>query len=139
MKLINHENKVFRLSISEYMLPFKPDNYFGNNWLKGDIEISFNKTKQHIELETLQIEELINLRDWIDQLINKTTRSETIFDFIDPRMRFRIWKRGHRELLKFIFHSESKSIYSWDLILNDENLQAFTNQIQETLIKFPIR
>jgi hypothetical protein len=139
MKLENHENKVFKLSISDYMLPLKPDNYFENNWLKGEIEISSGDSKNIIPLEFMQVEELIRLLEWVKKTADKEKRDETTLIFIDPLMKFRLWKRGQKELLRFIYHSEDKSIYTWDLILNEENVLEFKTQIQELLIHFPIR
>jgi hypothetical protein len=139
MKLENHENKVFKLSISDYMLPLKPDNYFENNWLKGEIEISSVDSKNIIPLEFMQVEELIRLLEWLEKIADKEKRDETTLIFIDPLMKFRLWKRGQKELLRFIYHSEDKSIYTWDLILNEENVLEFKTQIQELLIHFPIR
>ena len=139
MKLANHENKVFRLSISEYMLPFKQDNYFENNWLKGEIEISAGDDRNIIPLEFMQVEELIRLLEWVKKMADKEKREETTLIFIDPLMKFRLWKRGRKEFLKFIYHSEDKSIYTWDLIVNQENVMEFKSQIRELLIQFPIR
>lgn len=139
MKIINHENEIFRLSVSDYMLPFKPDQYFGNNWLKGEIEISSKRTKHLILLETLQIEELVNLLAWIEQLIDHEKRSNPVFYFIDPMMKFRLWKRGHTETIRFIYHSEQKDIYSWEMIINNKNITDFKKQINDILVKFPIR
>lgn len=139
MKLANHENKVFKLSISEYMLPFKPDNYFDNNWLKGEIEISSGDSKYIIPLEVMQVEELIRLQEWVEKTADKEKRDETTLFFIDPLMEFRLWKRGRKEFFRFIYESEDKYIYKWDLILNQENVLEFKTQIQELLTQFPIR
>ena len=120
-------------------MPFNPGLYFENNWLKGEIEISSADHRNIIQLEFMQVEELMNLVEWIEKIADKEKRDETIFDFIDPLMRFRLWKRGRNELLKLIYHSEDKSIYTWDMVLNEENVQEFKNQLQELLIRFPIR
>ncbi len=135
----NHSNDTFCLNVLDYMLPFDSGVYFSNNWLKGNIEISIKKKTRTIELEFLPVEELINLLGWLEKIREEGKKEQTIFDFIDPCMRFRIWKKGHGELLKFIYHSEDKSIYTWDMALTEENVQEFKNQIQELLIKFPIR
>ena len=139
MKIINHNNETFQLSISDYMLPFNPDQYFESNWLKGNIEISSKRNKYLIRLETLQIEELVKLLAWIEQLIDKVKRNQTIFSFIDPNMKFRLWRRSNIETIRFIYHSEQKDIYSWEMILNDKYVTDFSNQINEILIKFPFR
>jgi len=139
MKLINHQNEVFSISISDYMLPFKPDQYFENNWLKGNIEISSQQTKHFIQLETLQVEELVNLLVWIDQLIDKEKGCQTIFYFIDPNMKFRLWKRGRTETIRFIYHSEKKNTYSWEMIVNDKNVANLKKQINEILFQYTIR
>jgi hypothetical protein len=139
MEIINHKNEVFRIHIQDYMRPFKQEFYFDSNWLKGEIEISSADHRNIIQLEFMQVEELVKLVEWIEKIADKEKRDETIFDFIDPLMRFRLWKRGRNELLKFIYHSEDKSIYTWDMVLNEENVQEFKNQVQELLIRFPIR
>ena len=139
MEIVNHQNETFRICIHDYMSPFKTDQYFDNNWLKGVIEISSADQRNIIQLEFMQVEELMKLAEWIEKIADKEKRDETIFYFIDPLMKFRLWKRGRKELLKFIYHSEDKSIYTWDMVLNDENLQEFKYQIQELLIKFPMR
>ncbi len=139
MKITNHCNDTFGFNVLDYMLPLDPGVYFSNNWLKGNIEISTEKRSKTIELEFLQVEELIKLVEWIEKTADKEKRESTIFYFIDPSMKFRLWKRGRMELLKFICHSEDKSIYTWDMVLNEENVQEFIKHIQELLIKFPIR
>jgi hypothetical protein len=121
------------------MLPFNPDQYFESNWLKGDIEISKKSQTKAIPLEFLQIEELMQLSEWIDQMTNKERRSKTIFYFIEPKMRFRLWKRRRTETMMFIYHSETKDIYSWEMILNEKNVIEFKGQLDEILLKYPIR
>lgn len=139
MEIINHQNEAFRICIQDYMKPFNPELYFDSNWLKGEIELSSADHRNIMQLEFMQVEELIRLMDWIEKTADKEKRDGTIFYFIDPLMKFRLWKRGRKELLKFIYHSEDKSIYTWDLLLNEENAQEFKNQLQELLIRFPIR
>lgn len=139
MRLINHENRVFRLSISDYMLSLNPDQYFESNWLNGEIEISKEREVRIIPLEFLQVEELVQLSDWMEQISNKEQRSQTIFHFIDPTMKFRLWRRRRIETIRFIYHSEQKDTYSWEMILNDTNVTDFKNQLNEILLKFPIR
>jgi hypothetical protein len=121
------------------MKPFIPELYFDNNWLKGEIEIASADHRNIIQIEFMQVEELIKLMEWIENTADKEKREGTIFYFIDPLMKFRLWKKGQKEFLKFIYHSEDKSIYTWDLLLNEENAQEFKNQLQELLIRFPIR
>lgn len=139
MRLINHENIVFRLSVSDYMLPFNPDQYFQSNWLKGEIEVSQDGSTRIIPLEFLQVEELLQISGWIEQLTNKEQRNQTIFHFIDPAMKFRLWRRGRTETMRFIYHSEQKNTCSWEMILNDANVTDFKKQLNEILLKFPIR
>lgn len=139
MEIINHKNETFKICICDYMKPYNPELYFDNNWIMGEIEISSTDHRNIIQLEFMQVEELIKLAEWIELIVVKGKRDKAVFDFIDPLMRFRLWKRGRNELLKFIYHSENKSIYTWDMIPNEENVQEFKNQVQELLIKFPIR
>lgn len=139
MKIINHCNDTFGLNLLDYMLPFKPDNYYENNWLKGEIEISSGDERNIIPFEFMQVEELIRLLEWVEKTADKEKRDEKTLIFIDPLMKFRLWKRGRKEFLRFICHSEDESIYTWDLILNEENVLKFKTQIQELLIQFPIR
>lgn len=139
MEIINHQNETFRICIEDYMKPFNPELYFDSNWLRGEIEFLSAHHRNIIQLEFMQVEELIRLLDWIEKTVDKEKRDGTIFYFIDPLMKFRLWKRGRKELLKFIYHSEDKSTFTWELLLNEENVQEFKDQIQELLIKFPIR
>ncbi len=139
IRLINHENEVFKLSISDYMLPFNHNQYFESNWLKGEIEISKEGQTKVIQLEFLQIEELIGLIDWIDRVKKGVNRTSTIFDFIDPNMRFRIWKKGNVKTVRFIYHSEEKDTYSWELIINERNLDNLMEKLKRLLKRFPIR
>ena len=139
MNILNHKDETFRLIVCDYMLPFNPDQYFASNWLKGNIEISRKEQTTVIPLEFLQVEELIQLSDWIKQLSNKETRSQTIFYFIDPKMKFRLWKRRRTETMRFIYHSENKDIYSWEIILNERNMADFIGQLDGILTKYPIR
>lgn len=139
MEIINHQKEAFRICIQNYMKPFIPELYFDNNWLKGEIEIASADHRNIIQVEFMQVEELIKLMEWIENTADKEKRDGTIFYFIDPLMKFRLWKKGQKEFLKFIYHSEDKSIYTWDLLLNEENAQEFKNQLQELLIRFPIR
>jgi hypothetical protein len=139
MEITNHISETFKICICDYMKPFNPEHYFDNNWLEGEIEISSADNRHIIQLEFMQVEELMKLAEWIEKIAIKEKRDVMVFDFIDPLMRFRLWKRGRKELLKFIYHSEDKSIYTWDMVLNEENVQKFKSQVQELLIRFPIR
>jgi hypothetical protein len=139
MRLINHNNEIFRLSILDYMLPFNPDKYFESNWLKGEIGISKEGQTKVIQLEFLQIEELMHLIEWFEQMKNKVNRTSTIFEFIDPKMRFRLWKRGKIETIRFIYHSKEKDTYSWEMILNEKSVTILKGQLGEILLKYPAR
>ena len=139
MKLTNHQNEVFQLNIDAYMFSDRTGSYFESNWLKGSIEISGKRCIKRIQLEFLQIEELINLFHWIEPLGKNETRGKAIFDFIDPNMRFRVWKRKPVKTIRFIYHSEHKEIYSWEMILNEKNVTSLKCQLDEILLKYPIR
>jgi hypothetical protein len=139
MKLVNHENEVFKLSIAGYRLPFNPGKYFESNWLKGRIGISKDGQTKVIQLEYLQIEELMKLMEWIEQMKNKVNRTGTIFEFTDPTMKFRLWKRGRTKTIRFIHHSEEKDTYSWEMIINDKNVSSMKGQLGQILLKHPIR
>ena len=139
MKLTNHQNEVFQLNIDAYMFSDRTGSYFESNWLKGSIEISGKRSIKRIQLEFLQIEELVNLFHWIETLGENKTREKTIFDFIDPNMRFRVWKRKPVKTIRFIYHSEQKEIYTWEMILNEKNVTSLKCQLDEILLKYPIR
>jgi hypothetical protein len=139
METTNHLNEAFRLNIIGYMLPLKPGCYFDNNWLNGSIEIKDNSGTEKISLEFLQVEELLMLLDWLQEIQNRQKRKATSFYFVDPYIKFRIWKRGKVELLKFFYHSGKQVIYSWEMILNQENVKDFKRQINQILREFPLR
>jgi hypothetical protein len=139
MKIINHGNEFFRLNVLGYKLAFDPELYFANNWLRGTIGISKEGYTRIIRLECLQTEELVQLSEWIEQLADKKKRSQTTFSFIDPTMQFRLWRRGQTETIRFISRHGRKEVFSWEMILNEENVHAFKFQISEILLKYPVR
>ena len=141
MNVVNENGDRFELRIDGYMSEYKPDKYFENNWLRGEIVLSNNSINERINLHFLQVEELVKLEEWLNRIGNcdKDKETSTIFDFIDPDMRFRIWKRGHVKTVRFLYHSETKEIYSWELILNEKNVTDFKGQLEKLLIRFPIR
>ena len=139
MRLINHNGHTFELTVLDYMLPFTPGHYFANNWLKGFITLSYCDGIKKIKLESLQTEELMKLMDWLTSLLNNRIQSSTVFWFIDPSMKFRLWKTGRLEMIKFIYHSVQKTTYSWDMMLNAETVTNFRNQLEEILINVPFR
>ncbi len=139
MNVVNETGDRFELRIDGYMSEYKPDKYFENNWLRGEIVLSKNSINERIYLHFLQVEELVKLEEWINRIENKDKETSTIFDFIDPNMRFRIWKRVHVKTVRFIYHSETKDIYSWEMLLNKLNLEDFGKKLRQLIKRFPIR
>ena len=139
MKLVNGNGDLFECRVEGYMSEYKKDRYFQNNWLRGEIILSNGNINNRINLEFLQVEELIQLGEWLNQLEKNDKKSSNIFDFIDPRMRFRLWKRRNPKTIRFIYHSEEKDTFSWEMILNEKNVSDFERQINEIVIRFPIR
>lgn len=139
MNMVNDNGDHFELIVAGYWSEYKQNHYYQNNWLKGEIILSNNGVKERIILEFLQVEELVNLVEWLNQLERKDKRTSTIFDFIDPKMRFRLWRRGKFETVRFIYHSVEKDTYSWEMIFNELNMTSFKRQLNEILFQFPIR
>ena len=139
MKVVNEKGDRFELRIGGYMSKYKPDNYFENNWLRGEIFLSNNGINERINLHFLQVEELVKLEDWLNRIGDEDKETNTIFDFIDPDMRFRIWKRGHVKTVRFIYHSETRKVYSWEMPGNKLNLDDFGKKLRQLIKRFPIR
>ena len=139
MNVVNENGERFELRVEGYASEYKPDNYYQNNWLRGEIVLSNNRINERINLQLFQVEELVRLEEWLVRIGNGDKETSTIFDFIDPDMRFRIWKRGHVKTVRFLYHSETKEIYSWEMILNEKNVTDFKGQLEKLLIRFPIR
>jgi hypothetical protein len=139
MKLTNNKGHTFELTILGYRQPFVQGYYFDNNWLSAYISMSYHKSIKKINLKFLQVEELIELMEWLEALLNDNTVSSKTFSFTDPYMIFRLGKGKRTDLIKFVFHSGHKRIYCWDMNRKSENIQDFKSQINELLIKFPLR
>lgn len=139
MKVVNDNGEQFELRVDGYMSKFKPDNYFDSNWLRGEIVLTNERAEELISLQFLQVEELIKLKEWISGIDKGDKSTRTIFDFIDPNMRFRVWRRGPVRTVRFIYHSENKELYTWEMILNEINVKRLKCQLDEILLKFPIR
>ena len=139
LKVVNDNGEQFELRVDGYMLDYKPDNYFDNNWLRGEIVLSNKRVKERVSLQFLLVEELIQLKEWISMIDNSYKSTNIIFDCIDPNMRFRVWKRKPVKTIRFIYHSEHKEIYTWEMILNEMNVTSLKCQLDEILLKYPIR
>ena len=139
MEITNHQNETFILTGFEYMNTDITDSYFDDNWLKAEIEFSGKQQEQRIELETLQVEELIHLLGWLEQLIVNRKGTRPFFDFLDSNIEFQVLKDINIDMLRFIYYSEQKETCHWDMKLNDQNLNDFKQQLQQILIKYPIR
>jgi hypothetical protein len=139
MKMLNENGEQFELRVDGYMAEYTPDKYFESNWLRGEIVLSNKRVEERVSLQFLQVEELIKLEEWISGIEKGDKSTRTIFDFIDPNMRFRLWERGKVESVRFIYHSEKKDIYHWEMLLNEKNVMNFCEQLEQTIKRFPIR
>ena len=139
MEITNHQNETFILTGFEYMNTDITDSYFDNNWLKLEILLSGKQKEQRIEPNFFQVEELIHLSDWMEQLTVNRIGTRALFDFIDPNIEFKVLKEMNIELLQFTYHSEQNEVCHWDMILNDQNVSDFKQQLQQIIFNYPLR
>ena len=135
IRMTGRQDKTLLITVSGYILPFAAGNYFPNNWLKADI--SMFSTESHsriISLELLQVEEFINLGNWIDSTLSVIQDGdEETFKFVDPSLSVRIRKKERENpLLVFYLMScrnDITSMWVWYLDLNPDALGNFKNQV----------
>lgn len=139
IRIVGNQNRGLVLTVFGYMLPFKTDNYFESNWIKADIVLTdFEGKTKKIHLKTLQVEELVNLENWLGSLLNDLPRSEETFDFIDPSFIFRVKEIEGKVSLTFEYSMRSKN-WVWRLDLTPDVIINFRNQVKLLLAKFPLR
>ena len=135
MRLNMNTDIEFKLIVVSYKMPFAETNsYYENNWLEGYIEI--NK-QEVIKLELLQVEELLELNKWIEDLISAEDLQPD-FVFIDSFARLKhLIRSNNYKYVKFIFDENEKEPIVFEFSLNE--IKVFGNEVLKYLTEFPIR
>ena len=135
MKIYNHNNDTFELSVNGYKIPDSKDLLYTSDWLTASIAISSNNDFLCKELEFLLVEDFERMLLWL----NKTNQPKRL-EFVDDSFSFLRFKRSKIPFLKIINQEfESKEAITWDLHLTEENIKMFTKGVKALQEKFPCR
>ena len=135
MKIHNHNNDSFELSIKGYKILESEGILYDSDCLTATISINSNNEFLNKELEFLLVEDFDRILIWLNEK-DQPKRLE----FVDASFSFLRFKRSNIPLIKIINQEfESKEAITWDLHLTDENIKIFTNEIKILQEKFPCR
>ena len=135
MKIYNHNNDTFELSVNGYKIPDSKDILYTSDWLTASIAISSNNELLNKELEFLLVEDFDRILIWLNEK-NQPKRLE----FVDASFSFLRFKRSKIPFLKIINQEfESEEAITWNLHLSDENIKMFTKKVKALQEKFPCR
>jgi hypothetical protein len=125
----------FKLIVKNYKMQFnETKSYYENNWIEGCFEIN---NQVVINLELLQVEELFELKKWIEDLLTGE-ELQPDFVFIDSFVRFQHLIRSKYKYVKFVFDEfdENEPI---QFEFRMDEIQAFGNEVARIAKQFPIR
>jgi hypothetical protein len=135
MRIYNHNNDSFELSIKGYKIPESEGLLYTSDWLTATISISSNNELLNKELDFLLVEDFERMLLWL----NEKDQSKRL-EFVDASFYFLRFERSKIPFLKIINKEfESKEAITWDLHLTEENIKIFTNEIKILQEKFPCR
>jgi hypothetical protein len=135
MKIYNHNNDMFELSVNGYKIPYSKDFLYTSDWLTASIAINSNNDFLNKELEFLLVEDFERMLLWL----NETNQPKRL-EFVDASFSFLRFKRSKIPFLKIINQEfESEEAITWDLHLSDENIKMFTKEVKALQEKFPCR
>lgn len=135
MKIYNHNNDTFELSVNGYKIPDSKNILYTSDWLTASISISSNNDFLYKELEFLLVEDFERMLLWL----NETNQPKRL-EFVDASFYFLRFKRSKIPFLKIINQEfESEDAITWDLHLSEENVKMFTKEVKALQEKFPCR
>lgn len=135
MKIYNHNNDSFELSIKDYKIPESEGILYNSDWLMATISINSNNEFFNKELDFLLVEDFDRILIWLNEK-DQPKRLE----FVDASFSFLRFKRSNIPFLKIINQEfESKEAITWDLHLSEENIKMFTKEVKAVQEKFPCR
>jgi hypothetical protein len=135
MKIYNHNNDMFELSVNGYKIPDSKDLLYTSDWLSASIAINSNNDFLNKELDFLLVEDFERILSWL----NETNQPKRL-EFVDASFSFLRFKRSKIPFLKIINQEfESEEATTWDLHLSDENIKMFTKEVKVLQEKFPCR
>ncbi len=122
----------FKLIVKNYKMSFnETKSYYENNWIEGCFELN---NQVVINLELLQVEELFELKKWIEDLLTGE-ELQPDFVFIDSFVRFKHLIRSKYKYVKFIFDENEPIQFEFRM----HEIQAFGNEVARIAKQFPIR
>ncbi len=135
MKIYNHNNDTFELSISGYKVPESKDLLYESDWLTASFSINSSQEVLEKTLDFFLVEDFERMLIW---LLEKDQPKR--LEFVDASFSFLRFKRGKIPFLKIINQEfESNESVTWDLHLSKENIKMFTEEIKALQEKFPCR
>lgn len=135
MKIYNHNNDTFELTVNGYKIPESKDLLYTSDWLTASIAINSNNDFLNKELEFLLVEDFERMLLWL----NETNQPKKL-EFVDASFSFLRFERSKIPFLKIIKQEfESEEASTWDLHLSEENIKMFTKEVKALQEKFPCR
>ena len=132
----NLENKGWTIDITGYVVADADASTLAADWLIANLSYQSYDISGRIQLDSLRIDDLEELLNWIDCIQKQITVSD--FELTDP-IRFKYIKRNNIDFIKVIIYNFDQSILSSDIPVPSRELNNFVNKIHKLMIEYPCR
>lgn len=111
MRLVNQNKDSFEFRINSCVI--LPKDVKVNWWFNSKIVITENGRKRTTHLKLLTWEDLERLSIWLKK-VYAGNFEQTIFQFVDGHVWFRLWKKGNERIIRFFIKGDKYRKFYWD-------------------------
>jgi hypothetical protein len=146
MKFTGQDNKSFELWVVNYQFRDNQTDEYDSNWLTIGIRLKGFKKEWITSDPSLLTWELKSLTDWFRNILAGNLEEKKI-EFIEPNLKFELIDRAE-ETFRIRTHLTLESKPSWfteddtfsfDLVVDREELDHCVQRLDDELMKFPGR
>ena len=145
MRIIGVDNQMVEMKIAGYEMPGCND-YEDGNWLEVTFDIKSKFGNWSVTDSCLTTEELIEIRDWLQQM---ATSGAPLFDdlmFLEPCLSFEFIGNDNGDAkFRIIFEGELRPMnangqeeISIEVVVNEEGLRRLVEELDVMIGKFPV-
>lgn len=146
MKLTGQDNKSFELWIVDYQFRDDMNDEYDSNWLTVGIRLTGFPREWTTSDPSLLTWELKSLTNWLNDILTGDIKEKEI-EFIEPNLKFELADKVDDTFkLRTLLTLESKptwytedETFSFDLVVDREQLEYSVERLKTQLTKFPGR
>jgi len=147
MTIIGIDNQRVEIKITSYQFPKTSKYEEDRNWLNVFLKVESNQGNWETIDPALTTSDLIEIKNWFEQILKNGKPKENNLDFIEPNLSFEFLDNLEQQnLIRVIFDLEFRPVnykevidYYVDFEATQKNIEKLITEIDSQIVNYPIR